>query len=288
MAHSLRISTPWLLAAGLVGLLFALNYGTFAQSMPPATGSLTEAATVFLLVLVSNMLIRQVLLLLLLGNGHDGIVEDSLIRLVLLFFPSTKPAGQAAQSVSTALFAAKVDSGQSLGMPPAIHRTYTLGGGALDESVTTEELPSVSVEAEFDSAKDFTSVLFIDAQHAARVALPPVAASLLIASNVWLAAATSNLWLGDRLGVKDALPIAAAPWPLLQVGLIFRLLVPIDVALIAIISDLVVAKNVSAGVRPGFFYLGVSLRCILWAIALTRSATHLGLASGSGSHVRPQ
>ena len=179
MAHSLRISTPWLLAAGLVGLLFALNYGTFAQSMPPATGSLTEAATVFLLVLVSNMLIRQVLLLLLLGNGHDGIVEDSLIRLVLLFFPSTKPAGQAAQSVSTALFAAKVDSGQSLGMPPAIHRTYTLGGGALDESVTTEELPSVSVEAEFDSAKDFTSVLFIDAQHAARVALPPVAASLL-------------------------------------------------------------------------------------------------------------
>ena len=160
-------------------------------------------------------------------------------------------------------------------------RAYTSGGGALEESVTTEELPAVSGE-DFDANNTFKSVLFIDGQHAARVALPPVSAVLLVASNIWLSAATSNLWLGDRLGIKAVLPMDAAPWPMLSVGLIFRLLIPFDVALMAVIGDLLVANKVSNGVRPGFYYLAVALRCILWSLSMTGTLRLLGFTSGSG------
>jgi hypothetical protein len=275
------MSTPWLFESALVGLVLALQYSTLKERMPDATATLVEAASIFFLVMTTNVLIRQSLLVLLLSSGHSGIVEDSLIRLALLFFPSTRPASQAAESVSTALFAARASTNESP-PPPAIKRSYTTGGGALGESVTTEELPAVSGEEEFDTVKTFKSVLFIDGQHAARVALPPVSACLLVASNIWLAAATSNIWLGDRLGVKAVLPVDAAPWPMLQVGVIFRLLIPFDVALLAVIGDLVVANNVSNGVRPGFYYLAVALRCILWSLSLTGTLRLLGITSGGG------
>lgn len=275
-----QVSTPWLLAAALVGGLAALNYGDLDQHMPTTT---LEAFIVFLLVLVVNVLIRQMLLLLLLSSGHDGIVEDSLIRLALLFFPSTRPAGQAAESISTSLFAARRDG--SAEAAPEIKRSYTTGGGALDGKVTTDELPAVSLETEFDTASAFKSVLFIDGRHAARVALPPVSASLLVSSNVLLAAAVSNVWLGDRLQIASLLPIDAAAWPLVKVGVIFRLLIPFDVALIAVIRDLVVANNVSRGVRPGFYYLAVAMRCVLWSASLTSSLRLLGLSSSGGTMV---
>ena len=117
------------------------------------------------------------------------------------------------------------------------------------------------------------------------VALPPVSACLMIASNVVLAAAITNLWLGDQLDVRAHLPTEAAPWPILQVGLVFRLLVPFDVALISIVNDLVVANDVSAGVRPGFYYFAVAARCILWSIALTMASRLLGMSGGGGGMV---
>ena len=274
------MSTPWLFEAALIGLITALNYGTLKEGMLDATATLLEGACIFFLVMTTNVLLRQCLLLLLLSSGHNGIVENSIIRLALLFFPSTRPAGQAAESVSTALFSARSDNARP--PVPAIKRSYTSGGGALPESVTTEELPAVSGEDDFDAVSTFKSVLFIDGQHAARVALPPVSACLLVASNVWLGLATSNMWLGDRLGIKAVLPIEAAPWPMMQIGLIFRLLIPFDVALIAVIGDLVVANNVSTGVRPGFYYLAVAMRCILWSLSMTGTLRLLGFSSGGG------
>jgi hypothetical protein len=274
------MSTPWLFEAALIGLITALNYGTLKEGMLDATATLLEGACIFFLVMTTNVLLRQCLLLLLLSSGHNGIVENSIIRLALLFFPSTRPAGQAAESVSTALFSARSDN--ACPPVPAIKRSYTSGGGALPESVTTEELPAVSGEDDFDAVSTFKSVLFIDGQHAARVALPPVSACLLVASNVWLGLATSNMWLGDRLGIKAVLPIEAAPWPMMQIGLIFRLLIPFDVALIAVIGDLVVANNVSTGVRPGFYYLAVAMRCILWSLSMTGTLSLLGFSSGGG------
>ena len=97
------MSTPWLFEAALIGLITAMNHGTLKEGMPEVTARLLEGASIFFLVMTTNVLIRQCLLLLLLSSGHNGIVENSIIRLALLFFPSTKPAGQAAESVSTAL-----------------------------------------------------------------------------------------------------------------------------------------------------------------------------------------
>ena len=274
------MSTPWLFEAALIGLITAMNHGTLKEGMPEVTARLLEGASIFFLVMTTNVLIRQCLLLLLLSSGHNGIVENSIIRLALLFFPSTKPAGQAAESVSTALFSARGDNASP--PVPDIKRSYTRGGGALEESLTTEELPSVSGEDDFDAVTSFKSVLFIDGRHAARVALPPVSSCLLVASNIWLALSASNMWMGDRLEIKAVLPIQIAPWAMMQIGLIFRLLIPFDVALIAVIGDLVVANNVSTGVRPGFYYLAVAVRCILWSLSMTGTVRLLGFANGGG------
>ena len=165
--------------------------------------------------------------------------------------------------------------------PPGLRRNYTLGGGALEESLTTEELPSTQ-EEDFEHATSFKSVLFVDGQHAARVALPPVSACLLIASQVSMAVAVANLWLREpleRVGV--VLPIE--PGAFLEAAVVLRMFVPLDVALIAVVNDLMVANAVAVGVRPGFYYLAVALRVVLWSFSLTMLLRLLGLGSPSGS-----
>ena len=80
--------------------------------------------------------------------------------------------------------------------PAPLTRTATFGGGALKESITVEELPSVphrkmsALEREASSANllddadadstVFRSVLFVEETDAARVALPPLGSFALM------------------------------------------------------------------------------------------------------------
>ena len=61
------MSTPWLFESALVGLVLALQYSTLKERMPDATATLVEAASIFFLVMTTNVLIRQSLLVLLLS-----------------------------------------------------------------------------------------------------------------------------------------------------------------------------------------------------------------------------
>ena len=222
--------TPWVVALSLVALLVALSYEGLAKEIPDLYCAALEACAVFLLCMQANVIARQIVLLRLLSPGgacaltrphrpslslcsrrvcfystraETHTVQDIGLRMLLVLFPSTRPAYGLADQISqrwrtrhrgSHLHQGGLsfdnlgnESSPSPAAPPSIKRTMTRGGGALRDAITVDELPSLPKSAstigEDDETPAFRSVIYVEATDAARVALPPVAASLLILSN---------------------------------------------------------------------------------------------------------
>ena len=213
---------------------------------------LFEATLLFWLIILANMLCRQTLLRILLK------VDTPLARVLLLFFPSTKPAHE--------LF----EHADSASKRPQIRRCNTTGAGALPQAISADVLPtnpgsprkSSLAPEQADEEYVFRSVVFVAARDAARIALPPIAAALLLTINVSLAASIS----ARRYAPAH---LAFAIEPVLRVSICLRLLVPVDPAINFLVEDVLAKYKVFKAVRHNFWYLAVALRLVLWVLSLS-------------------
>ena len=228
--------------------------------------------------------------------------------MLLVLFPSTRPAYGLADQISqrwrtrhrgSHLHQGGIsfdnlgnESSPSPAAPPSIKRTMTRGGGALRDAITVDELPSLPKSAstigEDDETPAFRSVIYVEATDAARVALPPVAASLLILSNNALQLATAAVWSVHRYpavvkqhSIVSPDMLSGYALSVFAIAALLRVLIPFDFALTSIIDDIIVAHEVTHGAQHGFSYFALAMRLVLWIFAATSCYKLLGMELGS-------
>ena len=254
---------PWSVAAALMAILGA-SYHVHKEEEEGLKILGAKAAlqllSLTLLLLLSNVLARQVLLRMLLSKDYD----DLLVRCCLIFFPSTRSG-----SVGGIL-----KEGLSPHPGPAIVRQRTTGAGALQQSITTDLLDQFEFSVRSPGTasqanQPYRSTLFVEAIDAARIAMPPVAATLMCMINVVLSAATAAVLIGNpaveslcRVAFFDpthatsaaALLHRASP-PALRLMLLARIILPLDSAFSAIAGDICAAHAVTPASRQAFSFV---------------------------------
>ena len=321
------VERPWTAASALVALLVATKHPAedLHDMMGPRTVAaiaLVQWAALAALAALCNTLIRQVLLRLLLSKDFNEINQT--IRCILILFPSTSAAvtpvgihrqrttgaGALRQSVTTNeldLF------GEGSGEGEAEKRRE---GSQLDGDSSSPEMadgncaplpcclplksgspgsplphPSLTVSL----LRTDRSVLFVKAVDAARIALPPLAACLLRATNLALAGAGAADVVGDaalmaffqsvlfdkvRAEATTALVAHVTP-SVLRLGLLARLWLPLDSAVTCIASDLCAAYAVTPAGRQAFGFVAALMRGVVWSVAVTYLLSVLGVLTSS-------
>ena len=303
---------PWALTVLLLSLIAALRFEENLQTahlfkdFSANARFALEFVAIFFLCQLANQILRQVFLLILLMPSVTSDAADFTVRLFLVLFPSIKPAGSVMEHVSQAWHQRKGahdknEKNKQKASPAPLTRTATFGGGALKESITVEELPSVphrktsALEREASGANllddadadstVFRSVLFVEETDAARVALPPLGSFALMLTSVTLHLAITIVYTSYhhpqfyQTHVPDLL--TSNQYNLLGVAAFLRVLIPFDFALTAIIDDMVAAQDLSSDASAGFGYFALAMRCIVWLFAATTSFKLLGLEIGS-------
>ena len=285
---------------GINALIIALIgglYAGYAEDTPADAQALLSLfcfAATFALVCLLNLYARRVLLRRLLRRDRRRSTlmleatgrESTMLRFLLLFFPSTKPA-------SNVLHRRSLDPMS----PRPLVRMETSGAGAL-EVTEVREMESTKEAALSDA---FLSVLYVPAAHAARIALPPVRSALLLVANATVGAACGVLVAAPvaatafahynekilktmpltQFGLDEVAPFLEGAAPAaLRLALAVRVLLPIDGCYVGIVSDLLARYDVSLSVRHGFLYFAQGVRAVAWAglatTALAMSGAELG------------
>ena len=297
----------WLKVLGLTGVLVAVHLAEPTTAAAIMGAEVSASAAIFCLGLLSSSAGRHVLLRLLMStddaSADDTAVDEIILRLALVFFPSTKH-GEAmldrlgfiykivqrnhrrsetdeeikmrARTESVARPRMPTHSPRLSMTPPRLSRISTNGAGVIPESLTTDELPAFpSAPPLPQPGRRLRSVLFVSREDTARIALPPTAAVLVLALNVAIAGAAAALSL---LSIAPELQPHAQK--VLRVGLLLRCMVPVDFAVGTLVADAIVINDVSPEIQPGLWYFSVLVRLVAWCLAATYVLATLGVEVG--------